>query len=138
MSKETYKVALELLERFDEKREVHLQTKDLQSQQQQLPVVQELPRRTPFPIVDDRTRSALVRFLDFILGDGPQNRFGMICKECHAHNGMLPKEEYEYAAFWCSACNVLNQARKVRPVAPCLQLEVPQSADSTKSSESFN
>ncbi|XP_016942985.3 endoplasmic reticulum junction formation protein lunapark [Drosophila suzukii] len=91
----------------------------------QLRAVQELRRRSPFPIVDDRSRSALDRIVDFIVGDSPKDRFGMICKECHAHNGMLPKEEYEYTTFRCAFCNVLNQARKKRPVAPRLSLETP-------------
>jgi len=55
----------------------------------QLRAVQELRRRSPFPIVDDRSRSALDRIVDFIVGDSPKDRFGMICKECHAHNGGL-------------------------------------------------
>ncbi|EDW46960.1 endoplasmic reticulum junction formation protein lunapark [Drosophila sechellia] len=91
----------------------------------QLRAVQELRRRSPFPIVDDRSRSALDRIVDFIVGDSPKDRFGMICKACHAHNGMLPKEEYEYTTFRCAFCNVLNPARKKRPVAPRLSLEAP-------------
>lgn len=53
----------------------------------QVRAMQELRRRTPFPIVDESSRSALDRIVDFIVGDSPQNRFGMICKECHKHNG---------------------------------------------------
>ncbi|KAH8389870.1 hypothetical protein KR200_002977, partial [Drosophila serrata] len=200
MDKETYKVALNLLERFGDKKQLRLgsglqtpnrhtlgdrspqpvaraaigQPQQQQQQQQQrsltpytsvyrnnnnnsstslnrsvisshslavtsaspqVRAVQELRRRTPFPIVDDRSRSAVDRIVDFIVGDSPQNRFGMICKECHGHNGMLPKEEYEYASFRCAFCNVLNQARKERPVAPRLSLETPTPA-STKRNES--
>ncbi|XP_030387051.1 endoplasmic reticulum junction formation protein lunapark-A [Scaptodrosophila lebanonensis] len=84
---------------------------------------QELRRRTPFPIVDERSRSALDRIVDMIVGDSPQDRFGMICKKCHSHNGMLPKEEYEYTTFRCAFCEELNPARKERPVAPRLALQ---------------
>ncbi|EDV59501.1 endoplasmic reticulum junction formation protein lunapark [Drosophila erecta] len=101
----------------------------------QLRAVQELRRRSPFPIVDDRSRSALDRIVDFIVGDSPKDRFGMICKACHAHNGMLPKEEYEYTTFRCAFCNVLNPARKKRPVAPRLSLEAP-SDNATKRNDS--
>ncbi|XP_017066272.1 endoplasmic reticulum junction formation protein lunapark [Drosophila eugracilis] len=101
----------------------------------QLRAVQELRRRSPFPIVDDRSRSALDRIVDFIVGDSPKDRFGMICKECHSHNGMLPKEEYEYTTFRCAFCNVLNPARKKRPVAPRLSLEEP-SETATKRNDS--
>lgn len=55
----------------------------------QVRAMQELRRRTPFPIVDESSRSALDRIVDFIVGDSPQNRFGMICKECHKHNGKI-------------------------------------------------
>ncbi|XP_017044765.1 endoplasmic reticulum junction formation protein lunapark-A [Drosophila ficusphila] len=101
----------------------------------QLRAVQELRRRSPFPIVDDRSRSALDRIVDFIVGDSPKDRFGMICKACHAHNGMLPKEEYEYTTFRCAFCNVLNPARKKRPVAPRLSLDAP-SETATKRNDS--
>ncbi|ALC42584.1 CG8735 [Drosophila busckii] len=84
---------------------------------------QELRRRTPFPVVDEASRSALDRIVDFIVGDSPQNRLGMICKKCHRHNGMLPLEEYEYTTFYCAFCETLNPARKERPIAPRLALE---------------
>ncbi|KAH8415829.1 hypothetical protein KR222_001758, partial [Zaprionus bogoriensis] len=87
---------------------------------------QELRRRTPFPVIDESARSALDRIVDFIVGDGPQNRVGMICKQCHRHNGMLPMEEYEYTTFHCAFCDTLNPARKERPVAPRLSLQAPQ------------
>lgn len=129
----------------------------------QLRAEQELRRRTPFPVVDESSRSALDRIVDFIVGDSPQNRFGMICKQCHRHNGemrlfaldcnsilrlilgMLPLEEYEYTTFHCAFCGVLNPARKERPVAPRLSLnaghpQTPKSAlqgnDSTESDSS--
>lgn len=57
---------------------------------------QELRRRTPFPIIDGSSRSALDRIVDFIVGDGPQNRVGMICKHCHKHNGNYTKNH-----TWC-------------------------------------
>lgn len=63
------------------------QSMTLTSASPQMRAVQELRRRSPFPIVDERSRSAIDRIVDFIVGDTPQNRFGMICKACHAHNG---------------------------------------------------
>lgn len=133
------------------------QSMTLTSASPQMRAVQELRRRSPFPIVDERSRSAIDRIVDFIVGDTPQNRFGMICKACHAHNGnratlklrsplriakpnshstgMLHKEEYEYTTFRCAFCNVLNPARKKRPVAPRLSLEAPTPA-STKRNDS--
>ena len=30
------------------------------------------------------------------MGDGPNNRYALICSQCHSHNGMALKEEFEY------------------------------------------
>ncbi|KAH8369928.1 hypothetical protein KR093_001475, partial [Drosophila rubida] len=199
MDKETYKVAVNLLERFGDKQQnrmlgavrsaatgsslnrtttaaqprTPLQTASQQSQQRVLtpytgvyrnmnnnlnssvltPLMQvqqatpqgrtgqELRRRTPFPIVDESKRTALDRIVDFLVGDSPQNRYAMICKECHRHNGMLPMGDYEYTTFHCAFCNALNPARKERPVAPRLSLEAahlqtPQSTLRNDSSDS--
>lgn len=103
----------------------------LQQQQQQLYSVsrqiapqtpQQLNRpRTAYPVIDQRSRGILEKFVDYLVGDGPANRFAMICKECLSHNGMALQEEYEYAAFKCAFCNALNPSRKQRPVAPRLE-----------------
>ncbi len=34
--------------------------------------------------------------MDFMLGDGPTNRYALVCSECHSHNGMALKDEFEY------------------------------------------
>lgn len=31
-----------------------------------------------------------------MLGDGPKNRYALVCSECHSHNGMALKDEFEY------------------------------------------
>ncbi|KAH8261524.1 hypothetical protein KR044_010578, partial [Drosophila immigrans] len=97
---------------------------------------QELRRRTPFPIVDESKRSALDRIVDFLVGDSPQNRYAMICKQCHRHNGMVPMSDFEYTTFHCAFCNTLNPARKERPVAPRLTLEAPQTPQLTLRNDS--
>lgn len=48
---------------------------------------QQLRRRTPFPIVNPNNKSIFERLVDVLIGDGPQDRFAMICKLCHGHNG---------------------------------------------------
>lgn len=30
------------------------------------------------------------------MGDGPSNRYALICRQCECHNGMALKEEFEY------------------------------------------
>ncbi|XP_044282961.1 endoplasmic reticulum junction formation protein lunapark isoform X2 [Varanus komodoensis] len=67
-----------------------------------------------------RERGALDRIVEYLVGDGPQNRYALICQQCFSHNGMALKEEFEYIAFRCAYCFFLNPARKTKPQAPRL------------------
>ncbi|XP_071387970.1 endoplasmic reticulum junction formation protein lunapark-A [Centroberyx affinis] len=67
-----------------------------------------------------RERGAVDRVIEYLVGDGPQNRYALICQQCLSHNGMALKEEFEYVAFRCAYCYFLNPARKTRPQAPRL------------------
>lgn len=67
-----------------------------------------------------RERGAMDRVIEYLVGDGPQNRYALICQQCLSHNGMALKEEFEYVAFRCAYCFFLNPARKTRPQAPRL------------------
>ncbi|XP_060724873.1 endoplasmic reticulum junction formation protein lunapark-B isoform X2 [Tachysurus vachellii] len=67
-----------------------------------------------------RERSAVDRVIEYLVGDGPQNRYALICQQCFSHNGMALKEEFEYLAFRCAYCYFMNPARKTRPQAPRL------------------
>uniref|UniRef100_A0A668SJ46 Endoplasmic reticulum junction formation protein lunapark n=1 Tax=Oreochromis aureus TaxID=47969 RepID=A0A668SJ46_OREAU len=67
-----------------------------------------------------RERGAMDRVIEYLVGDGPQNRYALICQQCLSHNGMALKEEFEYIAFRCAYCYFLNPARKTRPQAPKL------------------
>uniref|UniRef100_A0A8C7YEZ9 Endoplasmic reticulum junction formation protein lunapark n=1 Tax=Oryzias sinensis TaxID=183150 RepID=A0A8C7YEZ9_9TELE len=67
-----------------------------------------------------KDRGTLDRVLEFLVGDGPQNRYALICQQCFSHNGMALKEEFEYVAFRCAYCYFMNPARKIRPQAPRL------------------
>ncbi|KAJ6660741.1 hypothetical protein lerEdw1_017367 [Lerista edwardsae] len=67
-----------------------------------------------------RERGALDRVVEYLVGDGPQNRYALICQQCFSHNGMALKEEFEFIAFRCAYCFFLNPARKTRPQAPRL------------------
>uniref|UniRef100_A0A3Q2QIQ4 Endoplasmic reticulum junction formation protein lunapark n=1 Tax=Fundulus heteroclitus TaxID=8078 RepID=A0A3Q2QIQ4_FUNHE len=71
-----------------------------------------------------RERGAVDRVIEYLVGDGPQNRYALICQQCLSHNGMALKEEFEYIAFRCAYCYFLNPARKTRPQAPRLP-EIP-------------
>ncbi|XP_075385039.1 endoplasmic reticulum junction formation protein lunapark isoform X1 [Tenrec ecaudatus] len=83
-----------------------------------------------------RDRGALDRVVEYLVGDGPQNRYALICQQCFSHNGMALKEEFEYIAFRCAYCFFLNPARKTRPQAPRLpefSFEKKQSVESASS-----
>ncbi|XP_056123091.1 endoplasmic reticulum junction formation protein lunapark-B isoform X1 [Rhinichthys klamathensis goyatoka] len=67
-----------------------------------------------------RERSSVDRVIEYLVGDGPQNRYALICQQCFSHNGMALKEEFEYVAFRCAYCYFMNPARKTRPQAPRL------------------
>ncbi|XP_033105839.1 endoplasmic reticulum junction formation protein lunapark-B-like [Anneissia japonica] len=79
------------------------------------------PRRpvTSRPILPQQ-RGAVDKLMDYLVGDGPENRYALICKQCHSHNGMALKEEFEYLSFRCAYCNFLNESRKQRKNAPKL------------------
>jgi hypothetical protein len=49
----------------------------------------------PRPILP-RDRSSLDKLVEYLVGDGPSNRYALICKQCGSHNGMALKEEFEY------------------------------------------
>ena len=73
----------------------------------------------PRPVLP-RERGYLDKFVEFLVGDGPTNRYALICRQCESHNGMALREEFEYIAFRCCYCYYWNPARKQRPVAPRL------------------
>ncbi|XP_055598896.1 endoplasmic reticulum junction formation protein lunapark-B [Uranotaenia lowii] len=83
-------------------------------------------RRTPYPIINHNQKGVLEKMVDYLVGDGPNSRFAMICKDCLMHNGMALQEEYEYAAFRCAFCGAFNPAKKQRPLAPRLPFEQAQ------------
>ncbi|GAA57412.1 protein lunapark-B [Clonorchis sinensis] len=43
-----------------------------------------------------RERSLFDRLVDALVGDGPDKRYALICRECASHNGMALQEEFEY------------------------------------------
>jgi hypothetical protein len=57
----------------------------------------------PRPIIAPN-RTILDKILDFLIGEGPNNRYALICKSCHFHNGMALREEFEFVGK-LSDCN---------------------------------
>ena len=46
--------------------------------------------------IPPRDRTKMDRMLEYLLGDGPQHKYALICQKCASHNGMALKEEFEY------------------------------------------
>lgn len=42
---------------------------------------------TPYPIINESQKNLFEKVVDYLIGEGPSSRYGMICKECHGHNG---------------------------------------------------
>jgi len=123
MEKETYKTAKLILERFDpdSKKAKEFEPPSAGAAVTARPGQGLHPPGPPLarPILP-RERGALDRIVEYLVGDGPQNRYALICQQCFSHNGMALKEEFEYIAFRCAYCFFLNPARKTRPQAPRL------------------
>ncbi|XP_011165464.1 endoplasmic reticulum junction formation protein lunapark-A isoform X1 [Solenopsis invicta] len=85
--------------------------------------------RSPLPRpVLPQQRTVIDRLVDYLVGDGPANRYALICRQCESHNGMALKEEFEYFAYRCCYCGFWNPARKQKPSAPKLDFDIPATA----------
>lgn len=121
---------------FNMRQQTPMTQQQLQQQQQQSGLIhrpvgmipqQTMPyRRTPYPIINHNQKGVLEKMVDYLVGDGANSRFAMICRECLMHNGMALQEEYEYAAFRCAFCGAFNPSKKQRPLAPRLPFEQAQ------------
>jgi len=142
MEKETFKVAKEILEKYDPRQlqsmtsQNFMNHKTLQSTNNikqfsssgrpvnritnmvQPPAIMSStvrPKLTlPRPILS-KDRTIFDRVADIVLGDGPQNRYALICRTCGSHNGMARKEEFDYLAYRCAYCSQWNPSLKPRP-----------------------
>ncbi|XP_014468273.1 PREDICTED: protein lunapark-A-like isoform X2 [Dinoponera quadriceps] len=80
--------------------------------------------RSPLPRpVLPQQRTMIDRLVDYLVGDGPANRYALVCRQCDSHNGMALKEEFEYFGYRCCYCGFLNPARKQKPSAPKLDTD---------------
>ena len=105
------------------------------------PIVTRTPPGPPLPRpVLPRERGYMDRVVEYLVGDGPSNRYALICKQCQSHNGMAIREEFEYIAYRCCYCFYWNPARKQKPTAPKLEsaplITSMKREDSTESSTS--
>jgi len=99
------------------------------------PLMNRPPPGPPLPRpVLPRERGYMDRVVEYLVGDGPHNRYALICKQCQSHNGMALREEFEYIAYRCCYCHYWNPARKQKPTAPKLEPSALRPQISTESS----
>lgn len=96
-----------------------LRQNQMQGVANNMPVAMRTPYvpQTARPILS-RDRSHVEKMIDFLVGEGPNNRYALVCKKCFSHNGMALKEEFEYLSYKCCYCYNFNPARKQRPDLP--------------------
>lgn len=68
--------------------------------------------------------------VEYLVGDGPNNRYALVCIKCHSHNGMALRDEFEYMTFRCAYCFHLNSARKKKPTLATPPEDKPTLSDS--------
>ncbi|CAH1400147.1 unnamed protein product [Nezara viridula] len=88
-----------------------------QSSPQRLSLSERSPQRLLVRPIIPRERNWIDRLIESIVGDGPSNRYALICKNCSSHNGMALREEFEYLAFRCAYCGFPNPSHKVKPTS---------------------
>uniref|UniRef100_A0A5S6QLT8 Endoplasmic reticulum junction formation protein lunapark n=1 Tax=Trichuris muris TaxID=70415 RepID=A0A5S6QLT8_TRIMR len=66
---------------------------------------------TPRPVLPLQ-RSWWEHLMDAVLRDGPSYRYALICMYCKGHNGMAIIEEFEDLSFRCCYCNMLNPSKR--------------------------
>ena len=54
------------------------------------------------------------KFVEFVIGDGPNNRYALICSQCHSHNGMALQEDYEYMTFRFKPHDIKYKAHDIK------------------------
>lgn len=81
-----------------------------------------------------KDRGMLEKLVDWVVADGPDNRFALICRHCYGHNGMSLAEEFETINFRCCYCYNLNSA-STRPKPTPDQPRVDREESDNKESE---
>lgn len=71
-------------------------------------------RGRPVRPILSKERSIFEKVVDWVVADGPDNRFALICRYCFGHNGMSLAEEFETINFVCCYCYNLNTSANRR------------------------
>ncbi|KAI3388457.1 hypothetical protein SNEBB_009638 [Seison nebaliae] len=63
--------------------------------------------KNPMPV----NRSVFEKFVDFLIGDGPSNKYALVCERCHFHNGLAFPEEFPTLEYRCVNCKFMNMGK---------------------------
>ncbi|GAA5907124.1 hypothetical protein JCM5296_003463 [Sporobolomyces johnsonii] len=79
------------------------------------------PPPPPQPPLTPQPRSLMDKLADALLGvsaeeANPYNKYALICAKCYAHNGLVPKEQFDFVQYQCPRCGYFN-ARRSDPAA---------------------
>lgn len=92
----------------------------------------------PLRPVLSKDRTYFEKVVDWVVGDGPDNRFALICRYCYGHNGMCLPEEHETINFRCCYCYNLNMAAHRRQLHDQLQSEREKTTAKPSETDSTN
>lgn len=54
-----------------------------------------------------KDRGVTDRLVEYLIGDGPNHRYALICRRCNSHNGMALKEEFEFIGKQSFSASIL-------------------------------
>lgn len=74
-------------------------------------------------------KNLLEKLFEFVIGEGSNSRYALICRKCGHHNGLALEEEFDYIFFKCFSCNYFNPAKKMKPNPPKLILNKKSSTN---------
>ncbi|CEQ40358.1 SPOSA6832_01971, partial [Sporobolomyces salmonicolor] len=74
------------------------------------------PPPPPQPPLPPQPRSLMDKLADALLGvsaeeANPYNKYALICAKCYAHNGLVPKEQFDFVQYQCPRCGYFNARR---------------------------
>jgi len=63
-----------------------------------------LPQIPSNPEFRSRKTGWIDKLVDYVVGDGPANRFALICRYCATHNGLATPEDFPYIGKIIKVC----------------------------------
>lgn len=55
----------------------------------------------------------VARLAAMLVGEDPTQCYALICKNCHMHNGLARKEDFQYVSYYCPHCHILNASSQL-------------------------